>query len=107
LSYRLEMTKKLIFVLAVVLIGIYFAADYFKKQSKISEKVTQTIKTPTDRASEIARSTNLKILNDALRNYKYEKGKFPETLDEMVSSGYIDRIPEGKWEYDTTTGEVR
>ncbi len=99
--------KKLILILIVVLVGVYFAADYFKKQVRISEKVTQTIKTPTDRASEIARSANLKILNDAIRNYKYEKGKFPETLDEMVYSGYIDRIPEGKWEYDPLTGEIK
>lgn len=99
--------KKLVIFFVVVLIGVYFATDYFKKQARISEKVTQTIKTPTDRASEIAKSANLKILNDAIRNYKYEKGKFPETLDEMVSSGYIDKIPEGKWEYDISTGEVK
>ncbi|MFA5779858.1 MAG: hypothetical protein WC947_06950 [Elusimicrobiota bacterium] len=101
------MGKKAVIVLIVAVVGIYFATDYFKKQARLSEKVTQTIKTPTDRASEIARSANLKILNDAIRNYKYEKGKFPETLDKMVSSGYIDRIPEGKWEYDILTGEVR
>ena len=101
------MMKKLFFILVVFLVGVYFAADYFKKQSKISQKVTQTIKTPTDKASEIAKSANLKILNDAIRNYKYEKGKFPETLDEMVSSGYIDRITEGNWEYDSLTGEVK
>jgi len=101
------MGKKLIIVMIIAVVGIYFAADYFKKQARISEKVTQTIKTPTDKASEIAKFANLKILNDAIRNYKYEKGKFPETLDEMVSSGYIDRIPEGKWEYDAITGEVK
>ncbi|MBI5573064.1 MAG: hypothetical protein HY919_00740 [Elusimicrobia bacterium] len=99
--------KKLILILIVVLVGLYFATDYFKKQSKISQKITQTIKTPTDKASEIVRTENLRILENAVKRYKYEKGKFPETLDEMVSSGYIDRIPEGNWEYDITTGEVR
>lgn len=101
------MGKKATIVLIIAIVGIYFVTDYFKKQARISEKVTQTIKTPTDRASEIARTANLKILNDAVRNYKYEKGKFPETLDEMVSSGYIDRIPEGKWEYEPLTGEIK
>jgi|SRR3989339_1764490 len=100
------MGKKAIIILIIAALGIYFAADYFKKSARISEKVTQTIKTPTDRASEIAKSANLKILNDAVRNYKYEKGKFPETLDEMVAS-YIDRIPDGKWEYDPLTGEIK
>lgn len=101
------MIKNLIVILIIILIGVYFATDYFKKQSKISQKVTQTIKTPTDRASEIARNENLRILSDAIRRYKYEKGKFPETLDELVISEYISKIPYGNWEYDQTKGEIK
>lgn len=101
------MGKKAAIVLVIAVVIIYFAADYFKKQAPISEKVTQTIKTPTDGASEIAKSANLKILNDAVRNYKYEKGKFPETLEELVSLEYVNKIPDGKWKYDPLTGEIK
>ena len=104
------MGKKLVIFFVVVLVGVYFATDYFKKQSRISQKITQKIKTPTAlprAASEIVKIGNLRILEDAVKRYKYEKGRFPEMLDEMVSSGYIDRIPEGKWEYDSLTGELK
>ncbi|MFH1540699.1 MAG: hypothetical protein ABID79_02460 [Elusimicrobiota bacterium] len=100
------MGKKLIIFFVVVLIGVYFLADYFKKLSNISQKTTQLIKTPIEKALEIAKTENLIILRDAIGRYKYEKEKFPEVLEQLASSGYINRIPEGNWKYDAATGKI-
>lgn len=101
------MKIKLVFVAIIILTCIYFTTDYLKRQSKIPEKVVEHIKTPIDRASEVTRIANLKILDDAIRQYRYEKGNYPDTINELLSSGYIDRIPVGEWDYNPVTGEIK
>jgi general secretion pathway protein G len=45
------------------------------------------------RAKEAVLKTNLHTLRDTLDQYHADKGHFPTSLDELVSDGYLRRIP--------------
>lgn len=46
-----------------------------------------------------------KIRSAVIRYYSDAVGKYPPSLDALVPK-YIDRIPDGNWEYDPATGKV-
>lgn len=54
---------------------------------------------------------DLASVRQALQMYHAAEGKFPATLQELVSSGYLRSLPQlppgYKWEYNPQTGEVR
>jgi general secretion pathway protein G len=45
------------------------------------------------RAREAALSTDLRELNDAVQEFTRDKNAAPTSLDDLVSSGYVSRIP--------------
>ena len=46
-----------------------------------------------DRAKEAVLKENLALMRDALQKYYSDKGKYPETLDELERDKYLRRIP--------------
>ena len=54
-----------------------------------------------DRAREAVLKENLALMRDALQKYYSDKGKYPETLDELERDKYLRRIP-----MDPITGTV-
>jgi general secretion pathway protein G len=46
------------------------------------------------RAQEATLKENLFRMRDAIDQYYADKGKYPSSLDELVSEGYLRRIPE-------------
>lgn len=47
-----------------------------------------------DRAKEVTLKENLFTLRDALDKYYDDKGRYPNTLDELVAARYLRRVPQ-------------
>lgn len=54
---------------------------------------------------------DLASVRQAIQMYHAAEGRFPATLQELVSSGYLRALPQlppgYRWEYNPQTGEVR
>ena len=58
------------------------------------------------RASEAVLKQDLFYLRDAIDQYYADKGMYPGTLDELVSSGYIRRVPDDPFTGSNTTWQI-
>lgn len=47
-----------------------------------------------DNAREGALRTSLNVMRDAIDKFAADKNRYPDSLDELVSAGYLRRIPE-------------
>ncbi|MDE2401309.1 MAG: prepilin-type N-terminal cleavage/methylation domain-containing protein [Burkholderiales bacterium] len=47
-----------------------------------------------DKAREASLRTSLNVMRDAIDKYQGDKGRYPDSLDELVQRGYIRQIPE-------------
>lgn len=54
-------------------------------------------------AKEAALRSNLFHMRDAIDQYYADKARYPESLDALVSEGYIRRVPEDPFTESTTT----
>ena len=71
---------ELIVVLAIIgLLASIVAPRYFRS---------------VDNAREAALKTSLNVMRDAIDKYAADKGRYPESLDEMVQLGYLRQVPE-------------
>ncbi len=79
---------ELIVVMAIVALLVSIAAPrYFRS---------------IDRAKENTLRTSLNVMRDALDQFMSDKGRYPESLDELVESRYLRSIPE-----DSMTGSTK
>ena len=46
-----------------------------------------------DNAREASLRTSLNVMRDAIDKYTADKGKYPDSLDDLVRSGYLRQIP--------------
>ena len=58
------------------------------------------------RASEAVLKQDLFNLRDAIDQYYADKGQYPGTLDELVSAGYLRRIPDDPFTMSNATWQV-
>ena len=87
---------------------------YFLKKSVTEEDIktsapvryTESLKQSQDKAQATASQANQVILQSAIRTYQVSKGEYPPSLQSLVQEGYLQRIPEGRWNYDQRTGEL-
>lgn len=49
--------------------------------------------THLDRAREVALRESLAVMRDAIDKYQGDTGKYPESLDELVSRRYLRKVP--------------
>jgi general secretion pathway protein G len=47
-----------------------------------------------DNAREASLKTSLNVMRDAIDKYAADKGRYPDSLDEMVQLGYLRQVPE-------------
>lgn len=47
-----------------------------------------------DNAREASLKTSLNVMRDAIDKYAADRGRYPESLDEMVQLGYLRQVPE-------------
>ena len=58
------------------------------------------------RAREGVLKTDLFNLRDGIDQYYADKGQYPGTLDELVSSGYLRKVPDDPFTMSNTTWQV-
>jgi general secretion pathway protein G len=58
------------------------------------------------RASEAVLKTDLFNMRDAIDQYYADKGMYPGTLDELVSSGYLRKIPDDPFTMNATSWQT-
>jgi len=58
------------------------------------------------RASEAVLKTDLFNMRDAIDQYYADKGQWPPTLDDLVSAGYLRRIPEDPFTMSASTWQI-
>lgn len=58
------------------------------------------------RASEAVLKTDLFNLRDAIDQYYADKGMYPATLDELVSSGYLRKVPDDPFTMSASTWQT-
>lgn len=46
-----------------------------------------------DNAREASLRTSLNVMRDAIDKYTADKGKYPDSLDELVRAGYLRQVP--------------
>lgn len=47
-----------------------------------------------DNAREASLKTSLNVMRDAIDKYAADKGRYPDSLDDMVQMGYLRQVPE-------------
>lgn len=47
-----------------------------------------------DNAREASLKTSLNVMRDAIDKYAADRGRYPESLDELVLKGYLRKVPE-------------
>ncbi len=71
---------ELIVVLAIIaLLASIVAPRYFRS---------------VERAREASLKTSLNVMRDAIDKYLGDKGRYPDSLDDLVQKGYLRQIPE-------------
>jgi competence protein ComGC len=101
--------RNLIIVLIVVLIA-WFSFKSFMPQKKEQNAVTQyadNLKQDEEKAEAAKDTVNLTVVRSAINSFHGSQGRFPDDLQELVSKGYLDRVPAGNYSYDKETGEVK
>jgi general secretion pathway protein G len=58
------------------------------------------------RASEAVLKTDLFNMRDAIDQYYADKGQYPGTLDELVSSGYMRKVPDDPFTMNASTWQT-
>lgn len=47
-----------------------------------------------DNAREASLKTSLNVMRDAIDKFAADKGRYPQSLDELVAKGYLRKVPE-------------
>ena len=58
------------------------------------------------RASEAVLKTDLFNLRDAIDQYYADKGQYPGTLDELVSAGYLRKVPDDPFTMSNSSWQI-
>jgi hypothetical protein len=100
--------KNIIIALIAVLIA-WFAYTQIKDQKKpdnTATKYAEGLKSSEEKAKDAADTANLAIIRSAITQFRGSQGRYPDSLQELISKGYIDRVPDSII-YDKETGEVK
>jgi predicted negative regulator of RcsB-dependent stress response len=100
--------KNLIIAVIVALLA-WFAWSSLKEGKKSDNAIVkygEGLKSSEEKAKEAAATADLAIIRSAIIQFKGSQGRYPDSLEELKTKGYIDRVPEGV-SYDGGTGEVK
>jgi hypothetical protein len=103
--------RNLIIVIIIAIIA-WFTYTWAKDQKKQNihdnaiVKYTDGLKSSEEKAEEAKDTANLAIVRSAISQFHGSQGRYPDSLEELVSKGFLDRLPKGIT-YDKETGEVK
>jgi len=69
-------------------------------------KYAAGLKSSEDKAADAKDTANLAIITSAITQFRGSQGRYPDSLQELVTKGYMDRVPDGVL-YDKETGEAK
>jgi hypothetical protein len=69
------------------------------------EGYTNQLQRAEDKARDVVGATNVSAAKNAVERFQGEQGRNPESLQEAVDKGYLDKVPQGV-AYDPSTGQV-
>lgn len=103
------MMKKLLMLVVIVATtwGIYW---FYKTSIKTQENPVTKYTEGLQRAEQIAQraesKASLATLKNAISQYHSTHEKYPASLQDLVSSGLLDKLPDGNFAYNPETGEI-
>jgi hypothetical protein len=103
--------KNLLIVIIIAIIA-WFTYSWAKDQKKQNihdnaiVKYTDGLKSSEEKADEAKDTANLAIVRSAITQFRGSQGRYPDSLQELISKGYVDRVPQGII-YDKETGEAK
>ena len=95
-------------IAAVIGLLIWAAISFFKTEKKPDNaliKYTEGLKSSEEKAAEAKDIANLAIIRSAISQFRGSEGRYPDSLQELVSKNFMDRVPQGI-NYDKETGTV-
>ena len=84
-------------------IGAYITLN--QQKSSGAAPGDNTAKRTISKAKRIQAKAMLVTVSSAIRTFEAQNERLPESLDELESEGFLDRIPQGL-DYDPESGEV-
>ncbi|MCM8814929.1 MAG: hypothetical protein NC931_02960 [Candidatus Omnitrophica bacterium] len=104
------MRKGRIVILGILSLIMMVVCGCGKKRSELEEKVKETGVKTLQKFKRTAHQDNLMYLKNKLNTYKRQNGKYPDSLQQLVNEGFIDKIPEPPagmhYDYDPATGRL-
>lgn len=93
-----------------ILIFVICAGGCGKKSGEIGERAKETGTKTLQKFKRTVHQDNLMYLKNKINTYKRQNGKYPDSLQQLVNEGFIDKIPEPpqgmQYEYDPATGKL-
>src|SRR5258708_3569294 len=87
--------------------GMYFGYQKFNEVADNSAThYTGGLQQAEKKAQAAAGVASVATLKEAISNYHASKGKNPDTLDDLVKDGFLDKMPDGNFTYNAGSGEV-
>ena len=105
------MNKKINVVPVIILFAFILIAGCGKKDTgTIEEKAKQTGARTLEKLKTTVHQDNLLYPKNKINTYKRQNGKYPDSLQQLVNEGFIDKIPEPpsgmQYQYDASTGTL-
>jgi hypothetical protein len=100
--------RNLVIVIIAALIAwfTYTQLKVQKKPDNVVTKYAQGLKSSGEKAEEAKDTANLVIIRSAINQFRGAQGRYPDSMEELLSKGFIDRVPKDVV-YDKETGEIK
>lgn len=91
--------------------GVYWAFEEYsgKAATRAAREVSgdhlKRAQRQLERSADRIERVKAETVRNAVARFKVDKARLPESLDELVRSGYLDHVPSGV-SYDAASGEV-
>ncbi len=102
--------KKTFIILSLFCLCLFISGCSKKPAGEIGEKAKETGEKVFQKLRGTAHQDNLMYLKNKINTYKRQNGRYPDSLQQLVNEGFIDRIPEPpagmQYQYDPSTGKL-
>lgn len=103
------MGKLLGWTLVLVALGVATWFSFKACEPSLHKEQEEVAKAPAavlHRAEVNVGQADLENIKGAIGSYQAQHGKYPDSLNDLVTSGLLQSLPAGNWQYNSATGEV-
>lgn len=104
--------KKLVIAILLLFLTIFGVWWYWGRKPEESAlvKYTDSLLSSLEKTQQLTYQVNRQTIEQVISLYRGSRGSYPLSLNELVTSGYLDKIPVNPygedWDYDSETGTV-